>query len=40
MVEVEVEKIIHPSTQVEFGYMEACGFESRNKLDGGRESMD
>ena len=26
MVEVEVDKIIFPSTQAEFGYMEADGF--------------
>ena len=40
MVEAEVDVIILPSTQVEFGYMEAVGFKSRNKGDGRRVCVD
>ena len=40
MVEAEVDKIIRPSNQAEFGYMEAGGFESRDKGSGGRVCVD
>ena len=40
MVDSEVDKIIFPSPQAEFGYMEAGGFEPRDKVDGGRLCVD
>ena len=40
MVEVDVDKIILPSTQAEFGYMEAGGFKSRDKGGGRKICLD
>ena len=40
MMEAEVDKRIRPSTQAEFRYMESGGFDSSNKVCGGRLFLD
>ena len=40
MLEVEVDKIILPSTQAEFGIIEAGGFYSRDNVGGRRVCVD